>query len=105
MSAVRDSVMTRVEAGRKGGMTTMSRYGREYFSRIGRYGGRPPALMAEEARERLRLQAASEVAELTKGGRLPRSLCKMQRLLVLQQILQGAGNTPPAPGKEGTCSS
>lgn len=32
--------MSRAEAGRKGGLTTKSRYGEEYYGRIGRIGGR-----------------------------------------------------------------
>jgi general stress protein YciG len=32
--------MTRAEAGRKGGQTTKSRYGAEFFGKIGRIGGK-----------------------------------------------------------------
>ena len=31
--------MTTVEAGRRGGMTTLRRHGREFFSKIGKKGG------------------------------------------------------------------
>ena len=32
--------MSRAEAGRKGGLSTMSRHGREFFGEIGRIGGK-----------------------------------------------------------------
>lgn len=32
--------MSRVEAGRKGGLTTKQRYGDEFFGKIGRIGGK-----------------------------------------------------------------
>ncbi len=32
--------MTRSEAGRKGGQTTMKRYGSEFYQKIGRVGGK-----------------------------------------------------------------
>lgn len=34
------SKMSRAEAGRRGGLKTKERHGREYFGRIGRLGGR-----------------------------------------------------------------
>lgn len=36
----RDSKMTRVEAGRKGGRVTKERYGEDHFGRIGKMGGK-----------------------------------------------------------------
>jgi uncharacterized protein len=35
-----NSKMSRAEAGRKGGLTTKSRHGAEFFGRIGRIGGK-----------------------------------------------------------------
>lgn len=39
--------MTTVEAGRKGGMTTLKRHGREFFSKIGRRGGQQLRIIKE----------------------------------------------------------
>lgn len=42
------------EVGAKGGKTTRARYGREYFSRIGKLGGRPRKYPSTVIGERLR---------------------------------------------------
>jgi general stress protein YciG len=40
--------MSRQEAGRKGGLTTKQRHGREFFGEIGRLGGKKGGLMTKQ---------------------------------------------------------
>jgi uncharacterized protein len=53
----------RVEAGRKGGLTTKARYGTAYFQRVGRLGGK---LGGETTRDRYGLDHYRRIGKL--GG-------------------------------------
>lgn len=43
--------MTTVEAGRRGGMTTLKRHGREFFSKIGKKGGQRVRKIIKESKK------------------------------------------------------
>lgn len=70
--------MTRTEAGRLGGLSTLEKHGAEHFRHLG--GGRPRKDLS------LLLEPASEKFE---GGKFPNDLRKLRRLVVNKAGLGG----------------
>lgn len=83
----------KVAAGRKGGLTTLQRYGRDQLAAWGQQGGRPRAMTYEEIRQRKRLELRYLGKEV-KGP--PGSLTELKRLHKLRRRSSGIPETPEA---------
>jgi len=69
--------MTKAEAGRIGGLTTLRRYGKQGMAERGKRGGRPRSLTLEQIRQQQHLEAQTKY----KGGTdTPGSLIELKRL-------------------------
>lgn len=83
----------KVAAGRKGGLATLQRYGRDQLAAWGQQGGRPRAMTYEEIRQQQRLEQRNN----GKGGiGSSRSLTDLKTRYKLRRRSSGIPETPEA---------
>lgn len=85
-------------AGQLGGLTTLMRYGKDYFSRVGKLGGRPSLPTLTELR---RQQSAPEITNTKKEGMVSQRSFSLKKLKELWKDTGGelaAQNSSPRGG-------